>query len=269
MLAFGAAGAAAAGLFGLRGRDASLQRVQGSGVLRVGCAVEAPYVTVGPDGQVDGESPAVARAVAHALGVTARWVLTEFDSLLPQLLAGRYDIVAAGLFVTPERARRVAFTQPTLQVRPGWLTIAGNPKGLHSYREPPPGGRVRVAVLADSVEQTVLAAHWPAHALLTVPDAASGRSAVVQGTVDALALSLPSVRVMATASDVALQAIEAINPGARVDHTALALRPADRALRGAVDEALNAYVGSRDHLQALAGFGFGRADLPEGARDGT
>lgn len=54
-------------------------------------------------------------------GVSGRELRTElvfvpvaFDSLLPALIEGRGDIAAAGLTVTPERERRVAFTDPYL-----------------------------------------------------------------------------------------------------------------------------------------------------------
>jgi membrane-bound lytic murein transglycosylase MltF len=54
-------------------------------------------------------------------GVTSRELKTElvfvpvpFDRLLPALVEGRGDIVAAGLTVTPEREKRVAFTDPYL-----------------------------------------------------------------------------------------------------------------------------------------------------------
>ena len=54
-------------------------------------------------------------------GVTDRELKTElvfvpitFDRLLPALVEGRGDIVAAGMTVTPEREKRVAFTDPYL-----------------------------------------------------------------------------------------------------------------------------------------------------------
>jgi membrane-bound lytic murein transglycosylase MltF len=53
--------------------------------------------------------------------VTSRELKTEvvfvpvpFDRLLPALIEGRGDVVAAGLTVTPEREKRIAFTDPYL-----------------------------------------------------------------------------------------------------------------------------------------------------------
>ena len=40
------------------------------------------------------------------------YIAVPFDELIPGLLAGKGDIIAAGLTITPERATRVAFTRP-------------------------------------------------------------------------------------------------------------------------------------------------------------
>lgn len=43
------------------------------------------------------------------------YLVQPFDQLLPSLIQGEGDIVAAGLTITPERARQVAFTRPYLR----------------------------------------------------------------------------------------------------------------------------------------------------------
>jgi membrane-bound lytic murein transglycosylase F len=42
-----------------------------------------------------------------------RVVVERFDELIPALLAGQGDVIAAGLTITPERQKQVAFTRPT------------------------------------------------------------------------------------------------------------------------------------------------------------
>jgi polar amino acid transport system substrate-binding protein len=39
-------------------------------------------------------------------------VLTEWGSLIPGLNAGRFDIITAGMYITPKRCKNVAFTDP-------------------------------------------------------------------------------------------------------------------------------------------------------------
>lgn len=50
--------------------------------------------------------------IGKELGVEVEWVDMEFDALIPQLLAGKIDIILAGMVSSPERAKQVAFTQP-------------------------------------------------------------------------------------------------------------------------------------------------------------
>lgn len=243
--------------------DGSLARVRAAGELRVGYAVEAPYVLLLPDGSVSGESPEVARAVAARLGLKTGWIKTPFERLLPELESRRFDLIAAGLFVNPQRAQRVRFSRPTLRVRAGWLVVAGNPKDLASYEQLARQPDVRVAALSGSVEQAALdALQLPAGRRVAVPDAQSGLAAVSSGAADALALSLPTVRRMAAASSGRLAALPVQGAAQRDNRVALAVHRDDAALQAAVDGALAGYVGSAEHRAMLQRFGLTPDDLP-------
>ena len=54
----------------------------------------------------------VARAIAAELGVEASFAEGKWDSLLAGLDAGRFDTMANGVSVTPERAEQYDFTEP-------------------------------------------------------------------------------------------------------------------------------------------------------------
>lgn len=250
-------------LLALRGDD-SLAQVRAAAVLRVGYAIEPPYAWLAPDATVQGAEAIVARAVAQALGVQLQWELTRFDSLLSQLSDDRFDMVAAGLFVTPRREKLARFSRPTLRVRPGWLTAEGNPRGLASY--PSLRGRpdVRVAVIAGSFEQSLFEGLGLAPAALTVvPDAQSGLTAVSGRAVDGLALSLPSVLHLSATGGTRLQAVAADGPGVATNLVALAFRLQAVTLQQAANAVLAAYIGSPPHLTALQAFGLGADDLPQ------
>lgn len=248
-------------------QDALLQQVQSAGVLRIGYAVEAPYAMTGPAGEALGESPTVAAAVANRLGVRPEFVLMDFHELIPALEAGRIDLVAAGLFVTPERAQRVLFSRPTLRVRPGWLARAGRFDLPLTAPELVARAELHVAVVEGAVEASRLgAAGLPASRLRAFPDAASAAAAVRAGTADVLALSWPTVVAMAARSGGRLQAWPAQFPGEDASLTALAVRRGEHQLLAAVDEALAGHLGSPAHLAALAAVGLGPDDLPVATR---
>lgn len=243
-----------------RSEPDTLLRMRQQGSMSVGYAVEAPFVDLGVDGQPRGESPAAARQVARNLGLArVNWVQAEFAQLINQLVDGRFDLIAAGLFVTEARRRRVRFSRPTLQVRPGWLTASGNPAGLASYDDARRRANLRLVVLRGSEEQRILSDD-PQARLIEAPDVQAAQAAVRQGTADGLPLSMPSVRHLALQDPQRLQATEATGSPARL--VALAMRPADVALHLAVDEALAQYLGSAGHLAELQRLGLSAADLP-------
>jgi Bacterial extracellular solute-binding proteins, family 3 len=103
-------------------RDQSLTRLQQEGTIRIGYAVEAPYAFLKPGGEVTGESPKVAKQIVARPGIRRiEWRQSEFGSLISGLESGRFDVIAAGMFITPERAQRVSFSEPTFHVQQGLL----------------------------------------------------------------------------------------------------------------------------------------------------
>ena len=253
----------------LREDDESLERVRAAGALRIGYAIEAPYAMLGPDGRVTGESPETARRIAARLGLAkTEWVQLPFESLIPDLLEGRIDVVAAGLFVTPERKRLVRFSDPTVRVAPGLLVRRGNPKRLPAFAQLRPTEGVRIAVLAGSVEEERLRERgWRGEALLVVPEAQSGRAALAQGLVDALALSAPTLRWIAQTSQ---EPYDVLADEKRdfddADYVAFAFRPREAALQRAWNRAQSGFIGSAEHLEIIAPFGFEPSNLARGER---
>lgn len=50
--------------------------------------------------------------IAKRIGKKIEWVDMPFDSLIPALLSGKIDVIAAGMSATEERAKKVAFSVP-------------------------------------------------------------------------------------------------------------------------------------------------------------
>jgi polar amino acid transport system substrate-binding protein len=202
------------------------------------------------------------------LGIaTAEWVQTDFDRLIPELLSHRFDLVAGGMFVTPERSRLVRMTRPTLRVLPGLLVQTAADKPPHSYAEAAATPGYRVAVVEGGVEGEQLRRlglsedRW-----VPVPDARTGAAAVLLGRADALALSWPAVRQTAAGLGGLLRALPAGDPAQPVGGAglvAMQFRPADEALATAWDQALGRLVGGAAHLQLLRAQGLSADDLPD------
>ncbi len=114
-----------------------LARLRKQGFVRVRYADEAPFAYVNPKtGKLTGESPAVLRVVMAKLGIKhLKGVLTNFGSLIPGLEAHRFDIIAAGMYITPARAREVLFSNPTFALGDGFVVRKGNPLDLHTFAD--------------------------------------------------------------------------------------------------------------------------------------
>src|SRR4051812_29817402 len=76
-----------------------LTRAREEKTIRIGFANEAPYAFASPEGKLVGIMPDVIGAILRDLGIpNMEGVLTDFGGLIPGLLAGRFDILGAGLY---------------------------------------------------------------------------------------------------------------------------------------------------------------------------
>jgi polar amino acid transport system substrate-binding protein len=243
----------------------SLERAREQGYIRVGFANEAPYGYATPDGKLTGESPEVAKAVLARIGIPeVDGVLTEFGSLIPGLMAGRFDMVAAGMFITPARCQQVQFSEPSYGIGQAFLVADGNPHGIVDYSSIADNSDLTLAVMAGAVEAGYAAdAGVGEGQIMVLPDQSSLLSAVRAGRADAAALTAPSIAEMAQQDGV-----ESTPPFGEVagqsvmGHGGFAFRKEDTALYEAFNEELVNFIGSDEHIALVTPFGFGEGYLP-------
>ncbi len=90
-----------------------LQKVLDSGILRVGTTMDTPVFSMrGASGRFEGFDMDALETLAPALGVTIDYVKMTFATMLPDLLADKFDIAMSGMGRTLERARTAAFSKP-------------------------------------------------------------------------------------------------------------------------------------------------------------
>lgn len=84
-----------------------------NGVLRLGTsAVTEPFSFVDGSQQVVGFDIELARRVAQKQGKTLEVVNMDFGGLIPALIAGKVDMIAACITITDERAKKIQFSVP-------------------------------------------------------------------------------------------------------------------------------------------------------------
>jgi polar amino acid transport system substrate-binding protein len=139
-------------------QEDGLARVRARGTLRWGGDVQGgePYVFQAAQGgeRLIGFEVEIAGGLARRLGVRAEFVQNDWQTLVPSLERGDFDLAMNGIEVTPARQARVVFTRPyyafaeTLVVRQGT-------DGLHGLADL--RGR-RVATLEGSLAFDLLRA---------------------------------------------------------------------------------------------------------------
>jgi polar amino acid transport system substrate-binding protein len=260
---FGAALVALA-TFALAQAETTLERIKRTGEIRIGYANEAPFAYTLPDGRVTGESPEIIRAVLGKIGVKKiDSVLTEWGGLIPGLQAGRFDLIAAGMYITPERRQQVLFTDPHYQVRDTLLVARGNPKQLTSYAAIAKNAGATLAVMSGTAQYAFARqAGIPEARILQVPSTIAQLQAVRTRRADAAAGTQLTMKELAAKGGKAVEAIQNFEDApAHTGYGAFAFRKQDQDLRDAVNTALKQWLGSEAHLKTVAPFGFDRTNL--------
>lgn len=243
----------------------TLARARDGGVVRVGYALEAPFALLRADGQVSGESPEVLRAILSEQGIRrVDWLVSDFGDLLHELESGRIDIIAAGMFITPQRQREVLFSLPTALVRTGLLLPRSLPAPPATLAELGTRPEIRLAVVGGAIEaQLAEKAGVPPERIVAYPDPFSAVMALRDHRAEALALSAISLRFLVRQTGLEdFRIVDDALPGVPPGQPAFAFRRNDTRMHRRVDKALASYLGSPAHLARVGSFGISTAELP-------
>ena len=163
--------------------------------ITIGFANEVPYAYQDEKGELKGEAVDIARAILAEEGITEiKGELVEFSALISGLQAGRYDMIAAGMAVTAERAKEVLFARPEISYGEALLVKKGNPKNLKSYGDLAADGSVTVSVPSGVIELEYLkGAGVKEEQIQIMNDLSSSIKALMTGRVDCVNASNTSL----------------------------------------------------------------------------
>lgn len=86
----------------------------------------APWNFLNDAGEPDGYEIALGNAVCAQAGLTCEFIINDWDSIIPNLLAGNYDAIMAGMSITEERLQTINFTQEYFPADPSrYVALAG------------------------------------------------------------------------------------------------------------------------------------------------
>jgi polar amino acid transport system substrate-binding protein len=69
-----------------------------------------PYNNLNAQRQLEGFEIDYVNDLCEKMKVKCTWIVQDWDGIIPALLASKYDVIVAGMNATPERQRRVDFT---------------------------------------------------------------------------------------------------------------------------------------------------------------
>jgi cystine transport system substrate-binding protein len=113
---------------------ASLQEIQDEGVITVGTEGTYRPFTFHEEGsgELTGYDVEVMQAVADELGVEVEFEETQWDAIFAGLDAGRFDVIANQVSITPERKADFAFSTP-YTVSPGVIVVNDGDTSIDSF----------------------------------------------------------------------------------------------------------------------------------------
>ncbi len=265
LVALGIAGAMAAGWAPAQA-DGLMDTAMGEG-LNVAFYNFKPYAYVDEDGTLTGTDVDTLGAVLEKMGgKIADAKAIEWGALIPGVKSGRFDVVAAGMFVTPKRCAEVRFSEPTFGIQQTLIVAKGNPHGVVDYGSIADMG-LTVAVIAGAAQAGYAEASGvPADRIMSIPDNPTAIAALRADRAQVYALSVPGSReVVRGVPEQDLEMVPAFKIVAgelAMPHGAFAFRKDDGDFVDAFNAELTAFVGSPDHLAIFARHGMEADELP-------
>lgn len=261
--------AALAGCSKVKEGNNSGEDAKKSGSITIGIAGEQPYGYTDEAGKLTGEAPEVARAVFANMGITdVKFEQVEFKTLIQGLAAKKFDVIAAGMNITPERCGNAAFSVPDYSALTAFLVAKGNPQGITTFDDIV-AKKVKVAVLTGAVEKDY------------ATDAGVAEDQLLpQGAQDDLLRSVLTGRAACAAlTDISFKDVVRQNPDAAVEVTAgfdpvvkgkkvvsaggFVFRKGDDQIREQFNAELTKLHENGEWVKITAPFGFSEANLPK------
>jgi polar amino acid transport system substrate-binding protein len=128
----------------------TLDEIVKRGELRVACQTQGPpFSFVDKNGERTGSSVEFCRMMAEEMGVDVKFLNYDWDGLIPALLSGKADMLAADMTPTLKRALKISFSDPFMYT--GTIVFTKKDSDIQSIADAKAKGEdLTVAVLLGS-----------------------------------------------------------------------------------------------------------------------
>ncbi len=96
-------------------------------VVRIGTeGAYPPWNFINDDNEIVGFEIDLGNEICARAELTCEWVLNDWDTIIPNLVAGNYDVIMAGMSITEARSQVISFTTNYLPSDPSaYMALAG------------------------------------------------------------------------------------------------------------------------------------------------
>lgn len=186
-----------------------------------------PYNFINDDNELDGFERELGDEMCARASLNCEWVINDWDTIIPNLVAGNYDIIMAGMSITEARSAVISFTQAYIPPDPSaYMALAGADESV----------TVGIVAVQSNTMQAGVVADTDA-TLVEFPTPDETIAAVRSGQVDAVLADKAFLQPYVDDSNGELVFVgDEIYPGAGV---ALGFRQSDNELRAAFDAVID------------------------------
>ena len=168
----------------------TLATIQKHGVLRVGVAMNAPWVMRDKEGQWIGLEVDFVRQLAKDMGWKIELVPTTWAMAIDDLRDGHFDILASGLSVTPQRALLLKYSQNYGDFSLG-LVVNRKSVGKDDLQALQTGSKHRIGVLSGTVTEATTKAWLGNSEVVQISDESHALQDVRNGKLDGMIAEQP------------------------------------------------------------------------------
>lgn len=155
-----------------------------------------PFEMKTPDGKWVGFDVDMMNAFSKELGVTAKFVDTKWEGIIPSLLAKKFDVIVSGMTITPERSQVIAFSDP--YYRAGLVVMLSN-KSAEKVKTSADLNKagVTIVVKLGTTADMYTAKTFPKAKIVKLDSESDAASALLLGKFDAFVYDKPYLELYA------------------------------------------------------------------------
>lgn len=211
-----------------------------------------PFNNLNARGELEGFDIDYARLLCEKMNVTCTFVAQDWDGIIPALLAGKYDVIIAGMSATDERRQKVAFSKSYAVLPPAF--IAG--KKVASADISPAALRGRtIGTQSSTIHANFLEKHYGGSTIKLYPTQEEANLDLENGRLDYIvADKVVLLEFLNGRGKTCCKHVADVKPEPAIhgDGIAAAFRKEDTALRTMFDQAIEDSLKDGTHEKAAA-----------------